>query len=139
MDERYLREMDALALAANIPKEEVRMANLFPELFHCSGFAMYGDATVGGRMYHGRILDYMKGVGLEQNAVVMIYQPDVGNAWVNCGYAGFIGSVTAMTKGGIIPIGLFIVVAGLVVSLGIVTSTFPLLRRVTGPETARND
>ena len=32
-----------------------------------------------------------------------------------------------------------IVAAGLVASLGIVASTFPLLRRVTGPETARND
>jgi hypothetical protein len=34
---------------------------------------------------------------------------------------------------------LAIVVAGIVVSLGIIASTFPLLRRVTGPETARND
>jgi hypothetical protein len=34
---------------------------------------------------------------------------------------------------------LLIVVAGLLVSLGIVASTFPLLRRVTGPETARNE
>jgi hypothetical protein len=32
-----------------------------------------------------------------------------------------------------------IVAAGLVVSLGIVGSTFPLLRRITGPETARNE
>jgi hypothetical protein len=31
----------------------------------------------------------------------MVYQPDVGNAWVNCGYAGFIGSVTAMNARGI--------------------------------------
>lgn len=32
-----------------------------------------------------------------------------------------------------------IVAAGLVVSFGIVGSTFPLLRRITGPETARNE
>jgi hypothetical protein len=32
-----------------------------------------------------------------------------------------------------------IVVAGLVVSLGIIASTLPLLRRITGPETARSD
>jgi FtsX-like permease family len=32
-----------------------------------------------------------------------------------------------------------IVVAGLGVSLGIVASTFPLLRRITGPDTARNE
>ncbi len=98
VDPRYTREMDALAVAAGLPREEVRLANYFPELFHCSGFALYGKATEGGRMYHGRILDYMKGVGLEQNAVVMVMQPDEGHAWVNISYAGFVGSVTAMNE-----------------------------------------
>jgi hypothetical protein len=96
IDARYLEEMDAIALAAGLAKEEVRLANFFPELFHCSGFAVFGRATVGGKMYHGRILDYLKGIGLEQNAVVMVFQPDQGHAWVNVGYAGFIGSVTGM-------------------------------------------
>jgi predicted lysophospholipase L1 biosynthesis ABC-type transport system permease subunit len=32
-----------------------------------------------------------------------------------------------------------LVVAGLAGSLGIIASTMPLLRRITGPETARND
>jgi hypothetical protein len=31
----------------------------------------------------------------------MVYQPDYGHAWVNLGYAGFIGSVTAMNEKGI--------------------------------------
>jgi hypothetical protein len=90
--------MDALADAAGLPHEEVRLANFFPELFHCSGFALFGKATEGGRMYHGRILDYMRGMGLEQHAVVMVFQPDQGNAWVNVSYAGFVGSVTAMNE-----------------------------------------
>ncbi len=98
---RDLREMDALADAAGLPHQEVRLANFFPELFHCSGFALFGKATVGGRLYHGRILDYLRGFGLEQNAVVVVSQPDQGNAWVNVGYAGFIGSVTAMNDKGI--------------------------------------
>lgn len=97
-DPRYLREMDALAMASGLEIEEARLSNFFPELFHCSGFALHGKATMRGKMYHGRILDYMKGVGLEQNAVVMIVQPDEGNAWVNVGYAGFLGSVTAMNE-----------------------------------------
>lgn len=96
--EPYLREMDALALAADLHPQEARLANFFPELFHCSGFALHGKATVGGRMFHGRVLDYLRGLGLEQNAVVMVVQPDDGNAWVNVGYAGFIGSVTAMNE-----------------------------------------
>lgn len=98
MDARYLREMDALAEAAGLHREEARLGNFFPELFHCSGFALYGSATQGGALYHGRILDYMKGVGLEQNAVLMVVQPDEGNAWVNVGYAGFVGTVTAMNE-----------------------------------------
>lgn len=96
--ERHLREMDALAAASGLRIEEVRLANFFPELFHCSGFALFGEATAGGRMFHGRVLDYMKGVGLEQNACVMVMQPDEGYAWVNVGYAGFLGTVTAMNE-----------------------------------------
>jgi len=53
MDEKYLREMDAMAAAAGLPREEVRMANLFPELFHCSGFAIYGDATAAAASITG--------------------------------------------------------------------------------------
>lgn len=98
MDSRYLEEMDAIAVAAGLEREEVRLANFFPELFHCSGFALSGRATVGGRMYHGRILDYLKGVGLEPNATVIVQQPDYGHAWVNVSYAGFVGSVTAMNE-----------------------------------------
>jgi len=98
IDPRYLEEMDAIALASGHEKEEARLANFFPELFHCSGFALMGDATAGGKIFHGRILDYLKGVGLEQNAVVIVSQPDKGNAWVNISYAGFVGSVTAMNE-----------------------------------------
>jgi hypothetical protein len=98
MRPEYLQEMDALAFAAGLEKEEVRLANYFPELFHCSGFALFGDATTGGRMYHGRILDYLRGVGLEQNAVVVVMKPEKAHAWVNVSYAGFVGSVTAMNE-----------------------------------------
>ena len=96
IDPRYLAEMDAIALATGHEREEIRLANFFPELFHCSGFAIFGDATRGGTLYHGRILDYLRGMGLEQNAVVIVSKPDKGHAWVNVSYSGFVGSVTAM-------------------------------------------
>lgn len=98
ISERYVREADALAQAAGRDKEEVRLANFFPELFHCSGFALQGKATVDGLTYHGRVLDYLRGVGLEENAVVIVSKPDQGNAWVNVSYAGMLGSVTAMNE-----------------------------------------
>ncbi|MFI5381963.1 MAG: C45 family autoproteolytic acyltransferase/hydrolase, partial [Tepidisphaerales bacterium] len=98
ISERSYRELDALAQAAGVSKEEARLSNFFPELFHCSGFALTGSATVDGRIFHGRVLDYLRGVGLEQSAIVAVYRPDEGYAWVNVGYAGFIGSVTAMNE-----------------------------------------
>lgn len=101
MDERYLRELDAIADACGMDHQEARLANFFPELFHCSGFALLGKATRDGHMYHGRVLDYLRGVGLEQNAVVIVHQPDYGHAWVNLSYAGFVGTVTAMNEKGI--------------------------------------
>lgn len=101
MDPAYLEEMDALAEAAGLHREEVRLANFFPELFHCSGFALLPGATADGRIFHGRVLDYMNGVGLEPNATVIVHQPDQGHAWVNIGYAGFVGSVTAMNEHGV--------------------------------------
>jgi len=101
MDKRYLAEMDAMADASQMDRQEARLSNFFPELFHCTGFSLYGKAVNDGHMYHGRVLDYLRGVGLEQNAVVVVYQPSYGNAWVNLGYAGFIGSVTAMNEKGI--------------------------------------
>ncbi|QOV91395.1 C45 family autoproteolytic acyltransferase/hydolase [Humisphaera borealis] len=102
VDPRVLREMDALADAADLHRQEARLSNFFPELFHCSGFALLGKSTADGHVYHGRVLDYLRGVGLEQNAVVTVYQPDDGrHAWVNLTYAGFVGSVTAMNEKGI--------------------------------------
>ena len=98
IDPRHLAEMDALAAAAGLDSEEIRLCNFFPELFHCSGFALLGKATSDGRIYHGRVLDYLRGAGLEESAVVIVSRPDQGNAWVNIGYAGLTGSVTAMNE-----------------------------------------
>jgi isopenicillin-N N-acyltransferase-like protein len=102
VDPRVLKEMDALAAAAGVHPQESRLANFFPELFHCSGFALTGKATKDGHVYHGRVLDYMRGVGLETQAVTVVYQPTDGrHAWANVTYAGFVGSVTAMNAKGI--------------------------------------
>ncbi len=98
MSERCFREMDSLADASGLNRQEIRLSNFFPELFHCSGFALFGKATKSGQMYHGRVLDYMRGMGLEKNAVIMVVKPDRGHAWVNVSYAGFLGSVTAMNE-----------------------------------------
>lgn len=94
--ERYLREVDALADAAGLPRKDARLAQIFPELFHCSGFALMGRATVNGELFHGRILDYMTEIGLQKHAVTLICMPEGRRAFVTVGAAGYIGSVTGM-------------------------------------------
>ncbi len=91
-----LEELRGLAEGSGLPLETVRIANMIPELFHCSGFALWGKATQDGALYHGRILDYAMEVGYQMYAVVMVAHPEGKHAFVNVGYAGFIGSVTGV-------------------------------------------
>lgn len=98
IDPGYLAEMRGLADGAGVPLAEVEAANIFPEFFHCSGAALFGRATKNGELIHARVLDYMTEVGLQDEAVVMAVKPAGRNAFVNVGYAGFIGSVTGMNE-----------------------------------------
>ncbi|NUN98868.1 MAG: hypothetical protein HUU16_22175 [Candidatus Omnitrophica bacterium] len=99
--ERFIREVDAMAEAAEVPRNWARAVSVFPEYFHCSGLALSGKATVGGKLYHGRVLDYMTDIGLQNTAVVMVFEPEGHNAWVSMGYAGLCSTVTAMNEKGL--------------------------------------
>lgn len=94
--EEFKQELKGIADGGKIPFEEIRLANYFPALFHCSGFTLKGDVTEGGKLFHGRILDYMTHVGLQDNAVLFIVEKEGKIPFVNVGYAGFYGSVTGM-------------------------------------------
>jgi hypothetical protein len=98
---RLLRECDALAQAAGISPRDGRYANLLPERFHCSGVAVRGKATTDGRVLHARVLDYMRDVNLQGWATVTVFLPDGRHNWVSLGYAGFVGTVTAMNEEGL--------------------------------------
>jgi len=94
----YKEEMAGLAEGSGLPREIVEIGTSFPEYFHCSGFAVWGKATTDGKLYHGRVLDYMREVGFQHHATVFVCKPDQGHAFVNVGYAGFIGCVTGMNE-----------------------------------------
>jgi isopenicillin-N N-acyltransferase like protein len=94
----YIEEMKGLAEGCGLRYEDVLIANLFPEAFHCSGIALMGKATQGGELYHVRLLDYMTNVGLQDYAVLMIVEPEGANAFMNVSYAGSIGSITGMNE-----------------------------------------
>ena len=93
---RFITEMRALARGSAQPYWKIHAANLIPELFHCSGFALLGAATAKRKLLHGRVLDYGVGMGLQDTAVLIIQQPEGRIPFVNVSYAGFIGSVTGM-------------------------------------------
>lgn len=93
---RYLEEIRGIAEASGVSHQEVKLTNFFPELFHCSGFTVEGPATAGGKLYHGRVLDYMTNIGLQYAAVVTVRVRPGLHTWVDVGYAGFTGSVSGM-------------------------------------------
>ncbi len=98
---RFLQETDAMARAAGLTVPEGRALNFFPEMFHCSGIALRGKATLGGRVIHARVLDYMRDIGLQKFAVIQVFMPEKHNTWVSFGFAGFTGTVTAMNIEGL--------------------------------------
>src|SRR5262245_6334519 len=90
----YLEELAGRSAGTGIKLEDVQVGNFLPELFHCSGFAIMNTATADGKLYHGRVLDYAIDWGLQDHAVIIVYEPDGGIPFVNVSYAGFIGCVT---------------------------------------------
>jgi hypothetical protein len=88
--------MQGLAEGAEIPIEKIIALNLFPEMFHCSGITVFGNASKNGELYHARVLDYSVGKHLQSTAVLQVVEPAKGIAYLNVSYAGFIGSITGM-------------------------------------------
>lgn len=94
--ERHKVETRALAASLGQDPQLIETINVFPELFHCSGFAIFGKATQDGTLYHGRVLDYMTAIGLQDAATTFVVAIDGQIPFANVGYAGFIGSVSGM-------------------------------------------
>lgn len=96
--EDHKRETRALAASLHVDPNLAEALNVFPEMFHCSGFAVFGSATQGGKLYHGRVLDYMTTIGLQDAATTFIMAPKGKIPFANVGYGGFIGSVSGMNS-----------------------------------------
>lgn len=94
--DRHKAETDALADSLGVERRLMAVVNVFPELFHCSGFAVFGSATKDGKLYHGRVLDYMTTIGLQDSATTFVMAPDGYLPFATIGYGGFVGSVSGM-------------------------------------------
>jgi Acyl-coenzyme A:6-aminopenicillanic acid acyl-transferase len=92
----YKDELAALAEASGVSLDELELANAMPVLRHCSGFALKGTATAGGKLVHGRVLDYMMSLGLQDNAALFVVRKTAAKPFVHAGYAGFVGCISGM-------------------------------------------
>jgi len=102
---RYLDELKGIAEGSGVPLEDLQLVHAMPSRFHCSGAAVYGKATINGKLYHTRSLDYSLTIGktkrLQDNSLVIIYKPNSGNAHAVLSWAGFVGCVSGMNEKGI--------------------------------------
>jgi len=94
--EDHVAETRALAASLGQSPDLLEQLNVFPEMFHCSGFAVFNSATIDGKLYHGRVLDYMTTIGLQDAATTFVVSVDGKIPFANVGYAGFTGSVSGM-------------------------------------------
>ncbi|HZV03114.1 MAG TPA: C45 family autoproteolytic acyltransferase/hydrolase [Planctomycetota bacterium] len=73
----------------------------FQGIFKCSGLAVWGPRTKGGKTYQHRNVDLFVGTGLESQALLIIEKPDGKKSFANATWAGMVGSVSGMNENGL--------------------------------------
>ncbi|NLN94140.1 MAG: hypothetical protein GX130_12655 [Candidatus Hydrogenedens sp.] len=101
--DRYKREMEGLADASGCDLKMLRRGHIISVLTErgCSAFAVWGKATEEGKLFHGRNFDWILSAGLEDTAVLALYEPEGFNRFASAGYAGIIGVLSGMNMEGI--------------------------------------
>jgi hypothetical protein len=77
-------------------KDLYRLHAIPDRTYACSGMAVWGRATTDGRLIHTRNLDWNIDSGIQQHATVFVVRPQGKHAYVNVGWAGFIGVLTGI-------------------------------------------
>ena len=91
-------ELRGLADGAGVPLQELYRLHAIPDRTYCSSFAAWGRATAGGRLIHVRNLDWNMSAGIQRFAVVFVVHPRGKHAFVNVGWAGFIGVLSGINE-----------------------------------------
>ena len=104
--QEYIEEIQGLADGASMDYTDVLLGQISGDIrFYgqgwtgCSGFVVFGNATMDEHLYHGRSLDFY--LSSEPIGLITVHEPENGNAFVNVGWFGFIGVLTGMNKEGI--------------------------------------
>ena len=84
---------------------KLRRVNFIPELTRsaCTILGAWIKATLDGKLYHLRSLDWAPTAGVNQNPSIIIYNPSEPSSKVfaNIGYLGLVGTLTGISKIGI--------------------------------------
>jgi len=93
----YLDELRGLAEGSGVPLRELRRLHAIPDrTYSCASLAAWGSATVDGRLIHTRNLDWNIDVGIQEHAAVFVMQPEGKHAFINLGWAGFVGVLSGV-------------------------------------------
>ena len=93
----YLEELRGLSEGSGVPIIELERLHAIPDrTYSCSNFAAWGRATADGRLIHLRNLDWNIEAGIQRSAVVFVVRPEGKHAFVNVGWAGFIGVLSGV-------------------------------------------
>ena len=102
-----IEEMKGLADGANMPYEDVLFLNTFYNLAHnkvlCRQIALWGERTEGGRLIHGRNLDWFDYPGglLRKNNLILNVQPPEGIEYLTLTWPGMSAVLTGTNRAGL--------------------------------------
>ena len=106
--QEYKEEMHGMADGSGVPFEMVAVGNIITVRVHCSGGAAWGPATIDGKLYHLRSLDFplimrdpISGKYAQENSVLIIREPSYGYASLDPSFAGFVGSLGGINENGV--------------------------------------
>ena len=92
-----LEELSGLADGSGVPLRELHRIHAIPDrTYSCASFAAWGRATTDGRLIHVRNLDWSIRAGIQRFPVVFVVHPAGKHAFINVGWAGFVGVLTGI-------------------------------------------
>lgn len=99
----YVEEMHGLAEAAEVPYEDLLLANVLPDVFGgaCSAVAASGPATVGGEMLIGRNLEWPGFGYLDGRSLVTVFRPRGKRPFAAVTYPGLVGALSGINDRGV--------------------------------------
>ena len=98
-----LEELRGLADGSGVPLKDLQRFHAVPERFSFVGssFVAYGEATQDSRLLQSRNLDWDLKMGFQRHPVLFVCNPTNKLAFVNIGFAGFIGSFSGLNRQGL--------------------------------------